>query len=75
MAVEYTFTTENQPKKDEAKDAPVNPSAPEPSAPSESKDQAKDQSKAPADSEALGTGEGQQRFEDLRFFVAEHLFF
>lgn len=50
MAVEYTFTTENQPKKDEAKDAPVNPSAPEPSAPAESKDQAKDQSKAPADS-------------------------
>lgn len=46
MAVEYTFTTENQPKKDEAKDAPVNPSAPEPSAPAESKDQ----SKAPADS-------------------------
>lgn len=50
MAVEYTFTTENQPKKEEAKDAPVNPSAPEPSAPAESKDQAKDQSKAPADS-------------------------
>ena len=50
MAVEYTFTTENQPKKDEAKDAPVNPSAPEPSAPAESKDQSKDQSKAPADS-------------------------
>ena len=50
MAVEYTFTTENQPKKDEAKDAPVNPSAPESSAPAESKDQAKDQSKAPADS-------------------------
>ena len=50
MAVEYTFTTENQPKKDEAKDAPVNPSAPEPSAPAESKDQAKYQSKAPADS-------------------------
>lgn len=50
MAVEYTFTTESQPKKDEAKDAPVNPSAPEPSAPAESKDQAKDQSKAPADS-------------------------
>ena len=50
MAVEYTFTTENQPKKDEAKDAPVNPSAPEPSAPAESKDQAKDQSKARADS-------------------------
>ena len=50
MAVEYTFTTENQPKKDEAKEAPVNPSAPEPSAPAESKDQAKDQSKAPADS-------------------------
>ena len=50
MAVEYTFTTENQPKKDEAKDTPVNPSAPEPSAPAESKDQAKDQSKAPADS-------------------------
>ena len=50
MAVEYTFTTENQPKKDEAKDAPVNPSAPEPSAPAESKDQTKDQSKAPADS-------------------------
>ena len=50
MAVEYTFTTENQPKKDEAKDAPVKPSAPEPSAPAESKDQAKDQSKAPADS-------------------------
>ena len=50
MAVEYTFTTENQPKKDEAKDAPVNPSAPEPSAPAESKDQAKDQSKTPADS-------------------------
>ena len=50
MAVEYTFTTENQPKKDEAKDAPVNPSAPEPSAPAGSKDQAKDQSKAPADS-------------------------
>ena len=50
MAVEYTFTTENQPKKDEAKDAPANPSAPEPSAPAESKDQAKDQSKAPADS-------------------------
>lgn len=50
MAVEYTFTTENQPKKDEAKDVPVNPSAPEPSAPAESKDQAKDQSKAPADS-------------------------
>ena len=50
MAVEYTFTTENQPQKDEAKDAPVNPSAPEPSAPAESKDQAKDQSKAPADS-------------------------
>lgn len=50
VAVEYTFTTENQPKKDEAKDAPVNPSAPEPSAPAESKDQAKDQSKAPADS-------------------------
>ena len=50
MAVEYTFTTENQPKKDEAKDAPVNSSAPEPSAPAESKDQAKDQSKAPADS-------------------------
>ena len=50
MAVEYTFTTENQPKKDEAKDAPVNPSAPEPFAPAESKDQAKDQSKAPADS-------------------------
>lgn len=54
MAVEYTFTTENQPKKDEAKDAPVNPSVPEPSAPAESKDQAKDQakdqSKAPADS-------------------------
>ncbi len=50
MAVEYTFTTENQPKKDEAKDAPVNPSAPEPSAPAESKDQAKDQSKASADS-------------------------
>lgn len=50
MAVEYTFTTENQPKKDEAKDAPVNPSAPELSAPAESKDQAKDQSKAPADS-------------------------
>lgn len=50
MAVEYTFTTENQPKKDEAKDVPVNPSAPESSAPAESKDQAKDQSKAPADS-------------------------
>ena len=50
MAVEYTFTTENQPKKDEAKDAPVNPSAPDSSAPAESKDQAKDQSKAPADS-------------------------
>ena len=54
MAVEYTFTTENQPKKDEAKDTPVNPSAHEPSAPAESKDQAKDQakdqSKAPADS-------------------------
>ena len=51
MAVEYTFTTENQPKKDEAKDAPVNPSVPEPSAPAESKGQGgNDQSKAPADS-------------------------
>ena len=57
MAVEYTFTTENQPKKDEAKDAPVNPSAPEPSAPAESKDQAKDQSKAPADSLKLSAQE------------------
>ena len=50
MAVEYTFTTENQPKKEEAKNASVTPSVPEPSAPADSKDQAKDQSDAPADS-------------------------
>ena len=54
MAVEYTFTTENQPKKEEAKNAPVTPSVPQPPAPADSKDQAKDQdgngqSKAPAD--------------------------
>lgn len=53
VAVEYTFTTENQPKKD--KNAPVTPSVPQPPAPADSKDQAKDQdgndqSKAPADS-------------------------
>ena len=55
VAVEYTFTTENQPKKEEAKNAPVTPSVPQPPAPADSKDQAKDQdgndqSKAPADS-------------------------
>lgn len=55
VAVEYTFTTENQPKKEEAKNAPVTPSVPRPPAPADSKDQAKDQdgndqSKAPADS-------------------------
>lgn len=55
VAVEYTFTTENQPKKEEAKNAPVTPSVPQPPAPEDSKDQAKDQdgndqSKAPADS-------------------------
>ena len=54
VAVEYTFTTENQPKKEEAKNAPVTPSVPQPPAPADSKDQAKDQdgngqSKAPAD--------------------------
>ena len=54
VAVEYTFTTENQPKKEEAKNAPVTPSVPRPPAPADSKDQAKDQdgngqSKAPAD--------------------------
>lgn len=51
VAVEYTFTTENQPKKEEAKNAPVTPSVPQPSAPADSKDQAKDQSNAPADSQ------------------------
>lgn len=55
VAVEYTFTTENQPKKEEAKNAPVTPSVPQPPAPADSKDQAKDQdgndqSKAPTDS-------------------------
>ena len=50
VAVEYTFTTENQPKKEEAKNAPVTPSVPQSSAPADSKDQAKDQSKAPTDS-------------------------
>lgn len=30
VAVEYTFTTENQPKKEEAKNAPVTPSVPQP---------------------------------------------
>lgn len=50
VAVEYTFTTENQPKKEEAKNASVTPSVPQPSAPADSKDQAKDQSNAPADS-------------------------
>ena len=55
VAVEYTFTTENQPKKEEAKNAPVTPSVSQPPAPADSKDQAKDQdgndqSKAPADS-------------------------
>ena len=55
VAVEYTFTTENQPKMEEAKNAPVTPSVPQPPAPADSKDQAKDQdgndqSKAPADS-------------------------
>lgn len=55
VAVEYTFTTDNQPKKEEAKNAPVTPSVPQPPAPADSKDQAKDQdgndqSKAPADS-------------------------
>lgn len=54
VAVEYTFTTENQPKKEEAKNAPVTPSVPQPPAPADSKDQAMDQdgngqSKAPAD--------------------------
>lgn len=50
VAVEYTFTTENQPKKEEAKNAPVTPPVPQSSAPADSKDQAKDQSKAPTDS-------------------------
>ena len=50
MAVEYTFTIENQPKKEEAKNAPVTPPVPQSSAPADSKDQAKDQSKAPTDS-------------------------
>ena len=55
VAVEYTFTTENQPKKEEAKNAPVTPSVPQPPAPADSKDQAKDQAnndqpKAPTDS-------------------------
>jgi len=58
VAVEYTFSVENQapapkvsePKASESANAPVtNPSA-EPSAPADSKDQAKDQSKAPVDS-------------------------
>lgn len=50
VAVEYTFTTENQPKKEEAKNAPVTPLVPQSSAPADSKDQAKDQSKTPTDS-------------------------
>ncbi|WP_294659241.1 LPXTG cell wall anchor domain-containing protein [uncultured Rothia sp.] len=50
VAVEYTFTIENQPKKEEAKNAPVTPPVPQSSAPADSKDQAKDQSKAPTDS-------------------------
>ena len=58
VAVEYTFSTENQvpapkvsePKASESANAPVtNPSA-APSAPADSKEQAKDQSKAPVDS-------------------------
>ena len=58
VAVEYTFSTENhvpapkvsEPKASESANAPVtNPSA-APSAPADSKEQAKDQSKAPADS-------------------------
>lgn len=58
VAVEYTFSVENQapapkvsePKASESANPPVtNPSA-EPSAPADSKDQAKDQSKAPVDS-------------------------
>lgn len=58
VAVEYTFSTENQvpapkvsePKASESANAPVtNPSA-APSAPADSKERAKDQSKAPVDS-------------------------